>query len=159
VFACGLHGGGGVGCGAERLDRDARDRSDMLLLCDRIGVGGWLAAPWWGLCYLASSLIFAFFAFRDLVAGGFALPVLVDVGRAARREDRASAARLHEVSRLSHLRREVALRGAAVVPVRTVGDIGRVRRGADILGPQAAWAGFSDHLGIVDADRPEPRRV
>src|SRR6186997_2718293 len=40
VLAGRLHRGSRIGGGAERLDRDARHRRDVLVLHDRFGVGG-----------------------------------------------------------------------------------------------------------------------
>ena len=77
VFARRLHGGCGVGRGAERLDRDARHRRDVLVLHSRFGgCGAWIAAFECEFDHWPTSLILPLLASGYCVAVGSPLRYL-----------------------------------------------------------------------------------
>src|ERR1700686_2000363 len=83
-------------------------------------------------------------------AGILTLAVLVDRHRAARAIGRRFAARLHQIGGIVDHGGEIALAGAAEIPIIAVIGVGDIQTGAEIVRPKAAWTGRGDDLGVVD---------
>ena len=147
VFAGRLHRGRRVGGGAERLDRDARHRRDVLVLHGRFGGrGACIAAFECELDHWPTSLILPLLASGYWVAVGS--PLRYFSSAVARREvsTGVSARGWTRSAGLSTCAARLRWYGAAVIPVRPVRDVGAIEGRAEILRPQAARAGLGQHL-------------
>jgi len=88
----------------------------------------------------------------------FALPVLVDHDGPTRGIGRRFTARLNQIGGVIDHGGEIALTGAAEIPVRAVFGIGGILARAQVLRPLTAGTDLRDHFRIIDLDAGERRR-